>query len=150
MTLLFYLSENLPSWRKGTWTWLLTNYFLLVGIMSQHYLLKVYSAPLHNSVPGPGVALTHYDYKKSDRTFRQLSEKCHYYGKKSRYLILDDATYFSFQKNYYPILYTYLFFGLCAKQSLACLAGESPAAEAAPSALHSESCAAVGNQSSEA
>ncbi len=42
------------------------------------------------------------------------------------------------------------FGAMCAKQSLACLAGESPAAEATPIALHSESCAAAGNESSEA
>jgi hypothetical protein len=36
------------------------------------------------------------------------------------------------------------------QESLAYLAGESPAAEVRPSTLHTESCAAVGNQSSEA
>ncbi len=111
---LIYFSEQIPYLLKrgiNYFFYFFTGYFLIVAIASVWILIHNYELPLRGGFAGPSIPLANYHYKKLKKQFDQLASECNIDVNNSKNLILDDYTYYHFQKSKYPLSYTYLFYG---------------------------------------
>ncbi len=105
------IANHLPFLLKRMYFYVVICYFLLFGTASLYFLIQRYEPPLKEGFYGPSISLVKYDYDSINNELSKLASLCHIDVKKAQNLIIDDLTYFYFQKNKYPLAYSYLFYG---------------------------------------
>ena len=91
------------------WYKIILIYFIVVTIFSQYMLLyRNYS--FLNGYTGPGVATLEYKKEIVSNDVIHLANSCKIDLDNSKFLIVDDYTYYSLASHQYPIPISYLFF----------------------------------------
>lgn len=107
---IFTLSDYLPALINKKNSYLSLIYFLIVGLFSLHCLIRSFELPFLNGYSGPSIALIDFNQLKISAELKKIEQVCGIRISQSKGVILDNLTYFYFQKSKNPMLITYFFY----------------------------------------
>jgi len=107
--LVFFSGENLSGFFLTPAARKLFLYFAGVSFLSQSVFIYRYLPAFWDGYAGPGISIVNYHYKYTQTELSEASSACGISRNHSHRLIVDDLTYFYYERSQFPMPITYIF-----------------------------------------